>query len=121
VTPLWFVVDSGVLYVTAGPESRAGRNVARQPEVTLLFRRECATPSTQVLRLRGTATRHYGLPPWRVLVRVAVKYYATPGALRAELTHARLWGLRRRYYAQAKGGFGHLRVVPTTTELLPRP
>jgi pyridoxamine 5'-phosphate oxidase-like protein len=121
VTPLWFVVDAGILYVTTGPETRAGRNIARHPDVTLLFGGERATPSEQVLRLRGTATRHYQLPSWRVLARVALKYYVAPRGLGVELAHAHLWRLRRCYYAQAKGGFGHLCVMPTAAELLTRP
>jgi hypothetical protein len=78
------------------------------------------TSSEHVLWLRGTATCYHGLPSWRVLVRVATKYYVAPGALRVELAHAGQWRLRQRYYAQVKGGVGHLRVVPTAGELLPR-
>ena len=119
VTPLWFVVDGGALYLTTGPETWAARNVARQPEVTLLFDEERGGRSRRVLRLRGTATRHYGLPSWRVLLRVAAKYYVSPHALPLEMRNARRWRLRRLLYAQ--GRFGYLRVLPTAGELLPRP
>lgn len=121
VTPLWFVVDAGTLYITTGPESRAGKNVTEHPEVALLFTGESTRQSDHVLRLRGTATCHRGLPSWRVLLRVAVKYYVSPAALRAELGNASKWRLRRLYYGQVKGGFGFIRVVPTAAELLPRP
>lgn len=121
VTPLWFVVDRGVLYITTGPGSWVGRNVMGHPEVMLLFGGERGGRSDRVLRLRGTATCHRGLPAWRVLVRIAAKYYVSPGALSVELRNARRWHLRWRYYGQVKGGFGYVRIVPTTAELLRRP
>jgi Pyridoxamine 5'-phosphate oxidase len=121
VTPLWFVVDGGALYITTGPESWAGKNVGQHPEVALLLRCESTLQSNRVLRLRGTATCHRGLPSWRVLLRIAVKYYLSPGALRVELPNARRWRLRQLYYGQLKGGFGFIRVVPTAAEFLPQP
>lgn len=119
LTPLWFVVDRGVLYITTGPGTRAGKNVTCHPEMAMLFRGERNQRATQVLRLRGTATCHFGLPAWRVLLRIAAKYYASPRALRVELPNARRWRLRRLYYGQVKGGFGYIRVVPTDFEFLP--
>lgn len=121
LTPLWFVVDCGALYITTGPATRAGKNVTQQPEVALLFSGERVGRSDQVLRLRGMATCHHGLPSWRVLLRVAAKYYVSPRALSAELRNIRKWRLRRLYYGQAKGGFGYIRVVPAAAEFLPRP
>ena len=118
MTPLWFVVDGGALYLTTGPETWAARNVVAHPEVTLTFDEERGR-SDRILRLRGTATRHRGLPAWRVLLRVAVKYYVSPRALRVEVRNARKWRLRRLLYAQ--GAFGYLRVVPTAAALLRRP
>ena len=91
------------------------------PEVVLMFSGERAGRSDRVLRLRGAAACHRGLPPWRVLVRIAAKYYVSPGALRVELRNARRWRLRRLYYGQVKGGFGYVRIVPTAAELLARP
>lgn len=121
VTPLWFVLDRGALYITTGPETWAGKNVTQHPEVALLFSDEKVGRSDRVLRLRGTATCHHGLPSWRVLLRVAAKYYVSPRALAVELRHARGWRLRNLYYGQVKGGFGYIRVVPTAGEFLPRP
>ena len=43
VTPLWFVVDGGTLYLTTGTATWAARNVARQPEVALLLTGERLT------------------------------------------------------------------------------
>jgi len=121
VTPLWFVVDGGVLYLTTGPESRAARNLADHPEVTLLFNGARERRPEGVLRMKGAATRHRGLPSWRVLLRVATKYYVAPGGLYMELRNFRRWRLRRLYYGQAKGGFGYLRIVPSGAEFLPPP
>lgn len=121
MTPLWFVVDRGALYITTGPDSRAGKNVARHPQVALLFTGERLGRADRVLRASGTATCHRGLPSWRVLLRIAAKYYLSPSALRVELPNARRWRLRQLYYGQLKGGYGHLRVVATGFEWVPRP
>jgi hypothetical protein len=88
--------------------------------MALLFRGEGAGRTDRVLRLRGTATSHSGLPSWRVLLRIVAKYYLSPRALGVELRHIRRWRLRTRYYGQAKSGPGHLRVVPTTAAFLSR-
>jgi hypothetical protein len=121
MTPLWFVAEGGSLFITTGAESWTSRNVVRNPEMALLFSGERAGRSDRVLRLQGTATFRHGLPPWRVLLRIVAKYYASPRALRVELRNRRKWRIRRRYYQQAKGGPGHLRVVPTTAEFLSQP
>jgi hypothetical protein len=121
VTPLWFVLDAGVLYVTTGVQTWAGRNIAGHPEVTLLFGGERGMAPERCLRLRGNATCERGFPPWRVLVRVAAKYYLAPRALLTELRHIPLWRSRMRYYGGVPGGAGYLRVVPTSAEFLRRP
>jgi Pyridoxamine 5'-phosphate oxidase len=121
VTPLWFVAHRGVLYITTGPETRAGKNIAQHPPVTLLCSGERADRPDEVLRLRGTATCERGLPSWPVLLRIAAKYYLSPRAASVELRNARKWRLRSLYYGQVKGGFGHIRVVPDTCEFLTRP
>jgi len=121
LTPLWFVHHGGALYITTGPETWAGRNVAEHPEVTLLFRSDRQPRSDRVLRVRGRAVCHRGLPWWRVLLRAAGKYYVSPRALPVELRNIRRWSLRRLYYGQLKGGFGYIRVLPMTAEFLPAP
>ena len=121
MTPLWFVADGGTLFVATGAESWTARNVSRHPEVALLFTGEALGRTARVLRVRGTATSQRGLPPWRVLLRIAAKYYASARALRVELRSIRKWRLRSRYYGQTKGGAGHLRIVLTTAEFLDRP
>jgi hypothetical protein len=121
VTPLWFVDAGGLLYLTAARGTRAARNVAHHPAVTLLFRGEPPGTATRVVRMRATATCRSGMPPWQVLLRVAAKYYLAPRALAVELRHVGRWALRMRYYAQAEGGAGHLVVVPVAAEFVPVP
>ena len=121
ITPLWFMVDGGVVYLTTGPGSRAGRNVAHHPEVSLVFDGGAAGRGDRVFRLRGSATCHLGLPPWRALGRLALKYYLAPGALRTELANREKWPVRRLYYAKGEGPVGHIRVRPDSGEFLARP
>jgi hypothetical protein len=54
-----------------------------------------------------------------VLVIDDGQYYM--GGLGVELCNAGRWRLRQRYYAQAKGGPGHIVVVPESCELLSIP
>src|SRR5262249_44202635 len=120
MTPLWFVVDGDALYITTGPETWAARNVAAHPAVTLLFRGEHhGGGAGRALPIRGAATPHHGPPGWRVLLRIAAKYYVAPRALAIELPNATRWSLRARYYAQ--GGAGYLRVVPEAAEFVNAP
>ncbi|MFN8545087.1 MAG: pyridoxamine 5'-phosphate oxidase family protein [Candidatus Binatia bacterium] len=121
LTPLWFVADGGALYLATSTATWAARNVAAQPQVSLLLTGEGLARPHEALRLHGTATIQSGFPPWRVLLRIAAKYYAAPAGLAVELSNAMKWGLRARYHAQVKGGAGYLRVVPTGGELLRRP
>src|SRR5262245_58722416 len=111
----------GVLWVTTGLDTGLGRNVARQPEVTLLLWGEARRRPGGALRLRARATRHAGLPPWAVLLRIAARYYLAPGALASELGNVTRWLLRARYYAQVGGGAGHVRLVPLDAEVVTAP
>jgi Pyridoxamine 5'-phosphate oxidase len=121
VTPLWFTPHAGVLWITTGLESRLGRNVASRPEVTLLLWGEARRRRGEALRVQARATRHAGLPPWTVLLRIAARYYLAPRALSSELRNVRRWPLRARYYAQVGGGPGHVRLVPLAAEIVPTP
>ena len=116
VTPLWFTAHAGVLWVTIGFDTRLAKNVERHPDVTLLLWGEARGRSDGPLRVRAHATRHAGLPPWPVLLRIAARYYLAPGALASEIANARRWPLRARYYAGVTGGQGHVRLVPLDAE-----
>lgn len=122
LTPLWFVLDRGALYITTGTNTWAGRNVGGHPQMMLLFGGERGAVPDRYLCMRGTATCHAGLPPLRVVLRIAAKYYVAPSALRVELRHIAQWGRRLRYYGGVPGGAGYIKVVPSSSEFrdLPR-
>lgn len=119
LTPIWFVVMGGRLVVSTGATTVAARNVAAEPRVTVLLDGEKAGGSELVVRLRGTAEVHHGLPPYAVLARFAVKYYLFRGGLRSELGRADRWRLRQRYHAQADPVW--IAIEPTAAELIPVP
>src|SRR5262245_42089440 len=119
VTPLWFVGDDGALYVTTAATSRAARNVATHPAVAMLLHGDCDGRRDRVLLLRGTATMHHAFPSWRVLAKLALKYYLSPQGALSEVRHAAQWPLRLLYYADARGGPSYLRIVPTSGEIVP--
>ena len=121
VTPLWFVLHRKDVYITSGYDSWAGRNVRQHPDVALLFCPDPPQRSGPTLRVRGAATCHRGFPPWAVLLRILIKYELAPRALWSELRNVRKWRLRTRYYRQAKGGPGYIRVAPTACEFLSPP
>ena len=117
-TPVWFVVDRHAVYLTTGGGSWLGRNVLANPEVTLLFGGEAAGSAGAFVQVRGTATIHEGMVPARLLAALALKYYVPPRAATSELSHLRQWPVRGRYYRQAPGPVGYVRVVPTSARLL---
>ncbi len=117
MTPLWFVAHRGLLYATTGWNTLAARNAAATGEVAILLDGEAVGTRSEVLRLRGRATVHPDLPSWRVLARIARKYYL--GGAASEIRNARRWGLRRRYYAQGRTAV--IEIAPEGAELLRRP
>jgi pyridoxamine 5'-phosphate oxidase-like protein len=117
-TPIWFTPYGDALWLTTGLGSRLARNIERHPEVMVLLWGEARRSRGEVLRLRAHATCHPGLPPWAVLARIALRFYVAPAALSSELRNASRWGLRTRYYAEVKGGAGHLRFTILDAELL---
>ncbi len=119
LTPIWFVVVEGRLVASTAATTVAARNVAVDPRVTVLLDGEKAGPSDHVLRLRGNAALHHGLPPVGVLARFAARYYLAPSGLRSEIAHASRWRLRARYYAQSEAVW--LAIEPTAAELIPVP
>jgi Pyridoxamine 5'-phosphate oxidase len=139
MTPLWFAMYRGEVYLGTGRQSWVGRNVTLHPAVTMVFggergsgergSGECGneggneggTAPGRVVRLRGLASCESGLLPGRVLVLLAIKYYLTPRALLLELRHRAQWRLRRLYHRQSAGGAGYIRVVPTSVEFLAQP
>lgn len=120
-TPLWFAGHGGRLYLTTRGGSWAGRNIAGNPQVCLLFGGERGRGDRRRLQVEGTAVVRDGLPPARVLVRLVRRYYLAPRSARTELRHLRQWRLRRRYYAQSEGPASHLEVTVTRARFQPVP
>jgi hypothetical protein len=119
ITPLWFVLDGDWLIASTGAATVAARNVGYDRRVTLLLDGETAGRSELVLRLSGTAEVRRGLPPVRLMARLAAKYYVAPRGARSELLHARQWSLRSRYYAQSQAVV--LAIKPEHAELVAVP
>ncbi len=53
------------------------------------------------------------------MIRLAAKYYLSPGGLGCELRNGRRWRLRQRYYAQAAAVW--IAIEPTDAEFLTLP
>jgi hypothetical protein len=119
ITPLWFVIDGGRLIAGTAASTVAVRNVRVDPRVTVLLDGERSGRSDLVLRLRGVAEAHEGMPPRSAIVRLATKYYLSPGGLACELRNSRRWRLRQRYYAQADAVW--IAIAPTGAEFLTVP
>ncbi|MDV3208289.1 MAG: pyridoxamine 5'-phosphate oxidase family protein [Rhodococcus ruber] len=114
LAPVWFVQVAGRLYSATGRDTVAARNAAANPDVVVLLDDGERGP---VLRLRGRATVRPGAPPAAVTARFGRKYYL--GGWRSELSHARSWFLRTRYYGQSAPAT--IVVEPGEAELLRRP
>ena len=118
LTPLWHVEDRGRFYMGTGRATPTARNIAAHPGVVLLFYAEGSRYADRVLQIKGSAQCHWRMPSWRQIVRLALKYYVSPGGLRCELSHANKWRLRQRMYAQ--GDPAVIEVVPEGAEFMPR-
>ena len=116
--PLWFVCDRSDLCMGTGRATLSARNITAHSRVVLMFHAERHGKQSRVLRITGTATCHYNVPPWRIILRLAMKYYLSPRGLYSELLHWRKWRLRQRYYAQAQATT--IKVVPESAEFLSR-
>jgi hypothetical protein len=119
VTPIWFIADGGQLVMATSEQSLTARNLRAHPELVLLLEADRGGRADAVLRVRGTATVRRGFPSLRRLIRIALKYYLAPGALRVELANAWRWRVRQHYYAQGRPAV--IEVTPASAELLPRP
>ena len=121
ITPLYFVLVGGHLWLGTPEWTLAVRNVRADPRVSVLFEVEGDRGDRRVLRVSGrggvradrTARRAYAL-------RAARRYVLTPGGIRHLLAHARQLPLRRAYAAQsaARGPSAVIDVVPERAELL---
>lgn len=121
INPLYFVYLNGHIWLGTVDWTLAARNVKADPRVSVLFEVEQDPSDHRVLRISGrgsvrtdqNAQRSYNL-------RVALKYILTPGGIRNELAHIRLFSLRRIYRAQSaeKGQSCVIEVIPEQAEFL---
>jgi hypothetical protein len=110
--PLWFVTHHGRIYATTSASSWTVRNVAAVPQVALLLGGEGRDDGNRLL-VRGHARSVRGAPPAAVIARIAWRYYLQPEFAAVELSHARLWALRMRYYLQSRAAY--LVITPQTS------
>ena len=116
LTPLWFVRDRGKVYMAVREGSPAGRDIAANPQVVLLFE-----DRGRVLRMRGRAVfRKDGLIR-RELFHFAPRYLVSPAALRDALSNLGRLPARLRYYSERGGEGGFIEVTPESAEFLPKP
>lgn len=121
INPLYFVSQSGLIWLGTSEWTRASRNVKADPRVSVLFEVEQDRPPRLVLRISGRASvrtdpkaqRSYNL-------RVARKYVLTPGGIRHYLAHMQQLKLQHTYHAQAaeKGRACVIEVTPLHAEFL---
>ncbi|GAA0250353.1 hypothetical protein GCM10010492_58140 [Saccharothrix mutabilis subsp. mutabilis] len=102
--PLWFVPHHGRFYAATAASSWTVRNVLACPEVAVLFGGEGGHDGDRLL-VRGRARAVPGMTPAPVLARIVWRYFLSPRFATAELAHARLWNLRRRYYTQSRPAY----------------
>jgi hypothetical protein len=102
VNPLYFVEAAGHLWLGTSDWTLAARNVAADPRVVVLLQVE-GEHDEWVLSICGMAQVRQDARTLRIYNRrVALRYVLTPGGLRDALSHRRLIGPRRRYYAQGR-------------------
>ncbi len=121
ITPLYFVCQSGRIWLGTAEWTLAARSALADPRVSILFEVERDRSAHQVLRISGRASvrtdpkaqRSYNL-------RVARKYVLTPGGIRHYLAHLRQLKLQHTYHAQSaeKGQACVIEVTPLDAEFL---
>lgn len=121
INPLYFVCQSGCIWLGTSEWTLAARNVKADPRVSILFEVERDRSPRRVLRIRGQAIVRTDPQAQRSYAwRVARKYVLTPGGMRNNLAHLRQLPLRRPYAAQslARGLACVIEVTPLQAEWL---
>ncbi|MCB0201336.1 MAG: pyridoxamine 5'-phosphate oxidase family protein [Anaerolineae bacterium] len=124
VTPIYFVVQEGHIWIGTVEWTLAVRTVRADPRASLLFNRERDPQARQIVRLTGTAVVRTDLPSLRIYNRkVALKYMLAPGGLWSYLTHLHKLKLLHHYHIQDddKGDPCIIDVTPERIELLTMP
>jgi Pyridoxamine 5'-phosphate oxidase len=121
INPLYFVCQSGHIWLGTSEWTLAARNVQADPRVSLLLEVERDPGPRRVLRISGRAIVRTDPQAQRsYALRVARKYVLTPGSIRNSLAHLRQLPLRRPYAAQsaARGLACVIEVTPLHAEWL---
>jgi hypothetical protein len=117
IIPLYFVMLHGRICMSTRSENPTVRDLRRNPEVVLLF-----DVAGRVLRIRGRAAFR---TERRVVVSVALlsalRYFASPGAIRSAWRNRGKWPLRAQYVDERTGDGGVIEVTPETAEFLKLP
>jgi hypothetical protein len=115
ITPLWFVLDGGRLYMNTREASIAVRNLKVHPEVVVLVE----LGRGRVARIRGSAQfTRVGRTRWRAAFLAALKYYLSPGGIWDTVVSIAQMPSRVRYYLERAGESGVIVMTPMTFELL---
>jgi uncharacterized pyridoxamine 5'-phosphate oxidase family protein len=122
LTPLWFVLRRGRIYMTTRDRSPAVRNICAHPEVALLFHGERRRRSGRVMLLRGRAAFTPGRSAIASILPLSIaKYYLSPGGLWDTLANLRRFLVRGRYYAERADQGGVIEITAESAEFLPQP
>jgi len=121
VTPLYFNFVGGHIWLGTADWTLAAREVAANPNVSLLFQHERDRSDLRVLRITGKATVRTDETIIKRRNRyTALKYVLTPRGLLDQITNRHLAAAVRQYRAQsaAKGHPCVIDVVPEQIEFL---
>jgi general stress protein 26 len=121
INPLYFVNLSGHIWIGTTDWTLAARNVKADPRVSALFEVEQDRAAHRVLRISGRASVRTDPKVLRAFVlRVARKYYLTPGGIRNALAHFRQLSSMHKYHAQSaqKGQPCVIEIIPEQAEFL---
>ena len=121
INPLYFVCQSGRIWLGTSEWTLAARNVLADPRVSVLFEVEQGRSPHRVLRISGWASVRTDQQAQRSYdLRVARKYVLTPGGIRHYLAHLRQRKLQHTYHAQSaeKGKACVIEVTPLDAEFL---
>jgi general stress protein 26 len=122
INPLYFISQSGRIWLGTSEWTLAARNVQADPRVSILFEVERDPRPHRVLRISGRASVRKDPKGQRSYNRqVARKYVLTPAGILHYLTHLRQLKLQRSYHTQSaeKGQACIIEVTPEHVELLP--
>lgn len=122
INPLYFVVQSGRIWLGTVEWTLAARNVRADPRVCVLFEVEREPGSHRVLRISGQArvlTEQAVLRSYHV--RVARRYLLTPRGILNAVAHILQLPVMRRYRAQSteNGLPCVIEVIPLESVFLP--